>query len=82
MMFSIKSNILQTKNTDILTIILFDVLLVSLNNGSNLKKLAGFINDLALLLHKVQSINSLTLIFQKYEQGIRANCGIMAIFGS
>ena len=29
-------------------------------------------DDLALLLHRVQSINSLTSIFQKYEQGTEA----------
>ena len=48
------------------------MLLVSLNNGSNLKKLAGFMDDLALLLHRVQSINSLISIFQEYEQGTGA----------
>ena len=42
----------------LLFIILFDVLLVSLNNGGDLEKLAGFMDDLALLLHRVQSINS------------------------
>ena len=50
----------------------FNVLLVSLNNGSNLEKLAGFMDNLALLLHRVQSINSLTSIFQEYEQGTGA----------
>ena len=29
-------------------------------------------DDLALFLHRVQSINSLTLIFQKYEQRTEA----------
>ena len=56
----------------LLFIILFDVLLVSLNNGGDLEKLAGFMDDLALLLHRVQSINSLTSTFQEYEQGTRA----------
>ena len=42
-------------------------LLISLNNGGNLEKLARFMDDLALLLHRVQSINSLTSIFQEYE---------------
>ena len=51
----------------LLFIILFDVLLISLNNGGDLEKLAGFMDDLALLLHRVQSINSLTSIFQEYE---------------
>ena len=56
----------------LLFIILFDVLLISLNNGGNFEKLAGFMDDLALLLHRVQSINSLTSIFQEYEQGTGA----------
>ena len=56
----------------LLFIIFFDVLLVSLNNGGDLEKLAGFMDDLALLLHRVQSINSLTSTFQEYEQGTKA----------
>ena len=37
----------------LLFIILFDVLLISLNNRSDLEKFVGFMDDLAFLLHRV-----------------------------
>ena len=52
----------------LLFLIVFDLLLVSLNKNHPLEKLSGFMNDLGLLLKKVDTINLLTTTFQKYEK--------------
>ena len=45
---------------------------MSFNKNHPLKKLSGFIDDLELLLKKANTINLLTLTFQKYEKAIGA----------
>ena len=52
----------------LLFLIVFDLLLVSLNKNHPLKKLSGFMDNLGLLLKKVDTINLLTPTFQKYEK--------------
>ena len=53
-------------------LIVFDLLLVSLNKNHPLEKLSGFIDDLGLLLKKVDTINLLIPTFQKYEKATGA----------
>ena len=53
-------------------LIIFDLLLVSLNKNHPLEKLSGFMDDLGLLLKKVNTINLLISTFQKYEKATGA----------
>ena len=56
----------------LLFLIVFDLLLVSLNKNHPLEKLSGFMDDLGLLLKKADTINLLTSTFQKYEKATGA----------
>ena len=53
-------------------LIVFNLLLVSLNKNHPLKKLSGFMDNLELLLKKVNTINLLTPTFQKYKKATGA----------
>ena len=56
----------------LLFLIVFDLLLVSLNKNHPLEKLSSFMDDLGLLLKKADIINLLTSTFQKYEKATGA----------
>ena len=56
----------------LLFLIVFNLLLVSLNRNHPFEKFSGFIDDLGLLLKKADTINLLTLTFQKYEKATGA----------
>ena len=61
-------------------LIVFDLLLVSLNRNHPLKKLSGFMDDLGLLLKKANTINLLTPTFQKYEKATGALLNYLKYF--
>ncbi len=56
----------------LLFIIVFDILLASLKRNHSLKELSGYMDDLALMVNKVQKINDLTATFEKYEKATGA----------
>ena len=56
----------------LLFLIVFDLLLVSLNKNYPLEKLSNFMDNLGLLLKKADTINLLTPTFQKYEKATGA----------
>ena len=64
----------------LLFVIVFDILLVSLKKKHNPQDLSGFMDDLGMVLQKVETINSLTPTFKKYEEATEAKLNFNKCF--
>ena len=60
--------------------IVFDILLVSLKKKHNLQDLSGFMDDLGIVLQRVETINSLTPTFKKYKEATKAKLNFNKCF--